>query len=269
MSLIANDELFYSRVYYYCTRSQLIYMKTLARVSFIFCCIYLRSYIADAQTANDALHIAPSGNVGIGTNTPQDKLEVNGNTTINGNTSVAGKVKAASVENAWGSISLPKGVIVMYAGTTNDFDETGKGKPNTPAEGWAICNGNNETPDLRGRFIVGVSDSAESRRSPLPAGLSSYRKNDTGGEERHKLTIDEMPSHKHQMSFDSVRSKRNRWGLGLHNISFKLDDDGGRTPMVDNPDEKLDLSTVIKPTGKDIPHENRPPYYALLYVMKL
>ena len=39
------------------------------------------------------------------------------------------------------SISFPKGIIVMWSGSTE----------NVP-EGWGLCNGENNTPDLRGRL---------------------------------------------------------------------------------------------------------------------
>ena len=42
---------------------------------------------------------------------------------------------------------LPKGAIVSWHGSTKE----------TP-KGWALCDGNNTTPDLRNRFIIGGGD---------------------------------------------------------------------------------------------------------------
>ena len=44
--------------------------------------------------------------------------------------------------------TLPTGVIVMWSGAVS-----------TVPSGWALCNGQNGTPDLRDRFIVGAGSS--------------------------------------------------------------------------------------------------------------
>ncbi len=48
---------------------------------------------------------------------------------------------------------VPIGFIGFYSGA-NKFDITGKGLPNTDAWGWAICNGQNGTDDIRDMFIL-------------------------------------------------------------------------------------------------------------------
>ncbi|MGJ0848633.1 hypothetical protein ACR77J_18340, partial [Tissierella praeacuta] len=40
---------------------------------------------------------------------------------------------------------VPKGAILMWSGSIANIPE-----------GWALCDGNNGTPDLRDRFIVGA-----------------------------------------------------------------------------------------------------------------
>ena len=42
---------------------------------------------------------------------------------------------------------LPKGIITLWYGSTASI-------PN----GWALCNGDNGTPDLRNKFLVGAGD---------------------------------------------------------------------------------------------------------------
>ena len=54
-------------------------------------------------------------------------------------------------------------------------------------EDWYLCNGQNGAPDLRKRFLVGKDGN-------FPE-YSSIGK--TGGLEKVKLTINEMPSHTH------------------------------------------------------------------------
>jgi len=72
-------------------------------------------------------------------------------------------------------IFLPKGVIVAWSGT------------NVP-QGWQLCDGTNGTPDLRGRFILGAGQGP---------GLTGRNMGESGGEETHLLTVQEMPPHNH------------------------------------------------------------------------
>lgn len=51
----------------------------------------------------------------------------------------------AAAEDVAISQALPKGVIVMWSGKADEI----------PA-GWSLCDGNNGTPDLRDRFVMGV-----------------------------------------------------------------------------------------------------------------
>uniref|UniRef100_A0A6C0KU50 Tail collar domain protein n=1 Tax=viral metagenome TaxID=1070528 RepID=A0A6C0KU50_9ZZZZ len=64
--------------------------------------------------------------------------------------------------------NVPVGFIGMWAGT-----------PDTIPAGWALCDGTNNTPDLRSRFVVGATTSGEVG----PAGLSTYTAYATGGKE--------------------------------------------------------------------------------------
>ena len=104
--------------------------------------------------------------------------------------------------------------------------------------GWALCNGSNGTPNLRDRFIVGAG--------------GSYGVGSTGGENQHILTIDEMPSHNHTVAGGTASAL-------LQNGTGYLEGSYSNTYTIQ----------ILDPTGNDQPHENRPPYYALAYIMKL
>ena len=67
--------------------------------------------------------------------------------------------------------SVPVGGIIMWSGS------------DIPTS-WALCNGSNGTPDLSGKFVLGMS--------------ASHSIGQTGGEEIHTLSIDEMPAHTHK-----------------------------------------------------------------------
>lgn len=123
---------------------------------------------------------------------------------------------------------LPKGVIVMWSGAVNAIPD-----------GWVLCDGTNGTPDLRGRFVLGAG--------------STYAAGGTGGEERHTLTVDEMPQHLH-----SVSSATSYDGYGGFMIL---------SPKNDNAHNFATTRTDC--SGGDRPHNNMPPYYALAYIMKL
>jgi len=106
----------------------------------------------------------------------------------------------------------------------------------TIPSGFVICDGSNGTPDLRNRFIVGAGD--------------NYVPDDTGGENSVTLTEAEMPSHTHEF-FDGK--------FGNNNESIAVDAGGFGT---------LGTSHFTRPSGGDQAHENRPPYYALAFIMK-
>lgn len=171
--------------------------------------------------STSAVFIKDNGNTGIGKTDPSVKLEV------------AGRVKDET------GYIMPQGGIIMYGGAMTNFDNTGKGKSDSPVAGWAICNGQNNTPDLRNRFIVGAGPG------------SNYTVGNTGGEDFHKLTIDEMPSHSHKYGYECYDIA----GFGKEGCWL-------RRNGINNGDESAK-------TGGDKPHENRPPYFAMLYIMKL
>ena len=73
---------------------------------------------------------------------------------------------------------VPAGAIIIWYSASN---------PSTAPTGWAICDGNNGTPDLRGRFIVCSGAGPE----------TTYIPNNIGGQDNYAFTIAEMPPHNH------------------------------------------------------------------------
>lgn len=96
---------------------------------------------------------------------------------------------------------IPTGLICLWSGVADAL----------PA-GWALCNGSNGTPDLRGRFLVGAG--------------GSYAVGDTGGAASETLK---------QFNHTGGSWVEDLWAYGKDNST----------------------------------HDNRPPYYALCYIMKL
>lgn len=88
------------------------------------------------------------------------------------------------------------------------------------------------TPDLRGRTVIGAGQGTD---------LTLRSVGDSGGEESHQLTIDEMPQHRHSSSTSTT--------LGG---SYFLRGTGGGT-------------TYGNYAGGDQSHNNMPPFIALKY----
>ena len=127
-----------------------------------------------------------------------------------------------------------KGMIIAWSGTINEIPS-----------GWKLCDGNG-TPDLRGRFILGLNSSNNRNNT-----LSVREMNQQDGKETVKLEIPHMPSHDHKYNKNTDVCNGNCPG-------------GSNTRFMTW--EKTDLTTIK--TGGDQPHENMPPFYVLAYIMK-
>ena len=186
---------------------------------------------------------------------------------------------------------IPSGIIVMWSGVAAAVPS-----------GWYLCDGQNGTPDLRNRFIVGAG--------------SSYEVGNTGGSDSVTLTTEQMPSHSHGFSLTansngnhshsysgttstytsasgsgtirgqaydtgdfhstttgyvqagkSDYSSQTLWTMNIggggshsHTYSGSTSSGGAHTHSI---------SGSISNTGGGQSHENRPPYYALCFIMKL
>ena len=123
------------------------------------------------------------------------------------------------------------GMIILWSGAADAIPT-----------GFTLCDGQNNTPDLRGRFVVGFHDSN-----------GDYDVDDTGGAETVTLSIAQIPSHKHDTSVDNTKLFPSN---GQTSINFG---GAGGYPAT---------TFTMSNTGGGQSHENRPPYYALCYIMK-
>ena len=130
-----------------------------------------------------------------------------------------------------GIVGVPTGCILLWYGAANAIPS-----------GFILCNGSNGTPDLRGKFVVGYHDSN-----------GDYDVGDTGGAETVTLTVSEMPEHAHGT----------RWwpAGGAYNLSYPglPGHSGGNVSGSGHGTQNA---------GSGNAHENRPPYYALCFIMK-
>lgn len=116
---------------------------------------------------------------------------------------------------------------------------------------WLICNGQNvpnncelysympKTPNLCGRTLIGQG-SAESG--------TNYTLGQTGGEEVHKLTEQEMPTHEHTYSYKDPKGARGNFFAGRY-----------WAPTTAN--------GTTNPAGGGCSHNNMQPYYAVNYII--
>ncbi len=127
---------------------------------------------------------------------------------------------------------VPKGVILMWSG-----------KESSIPDGWALCDGTNGTPDLRGRFVIGSS--------------SEYASHSVGG----STTID--LKHTHDYEGTTVRTPDSKPDI----VRFREGDTTGSVYDMPSEDHTHQYSGTTKVS--EIAEENViPPYYALCYIIK-
>ena len=202
----------------------------------------------------------------------------------------AGNLNAGTVPDARlaNSSLFVTGMIMMYTGST-------------APSGWAICNGSNGTPDLRDRFIVGAgsaysvnntggANSVTLTESQIPShnhtfsGSTSH--SHTINNHTHSFSGSGSNTHSHNITTtggddhnDSVRrtqSGRNDTNFGLHTmstndatISISISGNTGNPSDRGTNSQTISISGNTGNKGGGGSHENRPPYYALMFIMKL
>jgi hypothetical protein len=144
---------------------------------------------------------------------------------------------------------IPTGGILLWSGSIGSI----------PA-GFVLCNGNNGTPDLRDRFIVGAG--------------STYAVDATGGSADSVL-----PTHTHGATstsvvtdpghLHSVNTFQGANGSGVANVG----EDSGPFVIATGTNTATTGITVATTTtnanaGVSATNGNLPPYYALCYIMK-
>ena len=188
--------------------------------------------------ANVSGDLTVTGNLGVGgTVTYEDVTNVDsvGVITARDGIRCTGIVTATAFHGSGASltgiVAVPSGCILIWSGAANAIPT-----------GFVLCNGSNSTPDLRGKFVVGYHD-----------GNGDYDVGDTGGAETVTLTTAQIPSHKHDTNID-----------GQHVIPGG----GGSSYPYGGAGTYASRLFSMSNTGGGGAHENRPPFYALCYIMK-
>jgi microcystin-dependent protein len=162
---------------------------------------------------------------------------------------------------------VPAGMIIMWYGDTNNIPE-----------GWALCNGkiynkvvgygSLQSPDLRGKFVASSGNN----------GAVNYTPYMQGGQDSVTLTKAELPAHNHSVydpghshSYTYVetptQSDAGYWDCGLLCPGPNTDEVHWTSQSSSTGNAIVVVYQDKKGEGK--PHENRPKYYTLVYIMKL
>ena len=220
-----------------------------------------------------------SGNDGSGSGLDADKLDnQEGSYYQNAGNLNAGTIPDARLAN---SSLFVTGMILMYTGST-------------APSGWAICNGQNGTPDLRDRFVVGagsaysINNTGGSKDATLVSHSHTINNHvhgfsaNTGGQSTtHSHTFSGSGSQSHGHSFTGVygndhndsqkravvmRNDRSTGystaagGSGVQDATVSISISGN----TGNPSD-----TGTNSQGSSATNANLPPYYALMFIMKL
>lgn len=165
---------------------------------------------------------------------------------------------------------IPQGVIVMWSGTIA-----------TIPGGWALCNGSNGTPDLRGRFVMGGSNaivpgttggsetsSAAGSHTHTEAAAGAH--NHGGATASHALTVDQIPAHTHSYTRTDLAAVAagGAGAVGFTSSTQSTSSVGGGAGHTHGVASDGSHAHTINSVG-DHTHTVTPPYYALAYIMKL
>ncbi len=121
--------------------------------------------------------------------------------------------------------------------------------------GWLLCNGSEVPKNLPLYKLYGVENTPNLEGRTLIGTSSNYRLLDTGGEETHTLTKEEMPSHNHELRYPQADNNEQGWPANGFLAVYGTDrlSEQGSGPMLE--------------IGGDQPHNIMQPYCTVNYII--
>ena len=191
--------------------------------------------------------------------------------------------------------SFPTGGIILWSGAANAIPT-----------GWVLCDGQNSTPDLRNRFVVGAGDAyaVDATGGSADATLVSHTHGSgnlgTGnaGSHSHSGNTNNTGDHTHSGNTNNTGSHAHRWGTddndgasgagnpdanggqswkawtddqGAHSHNINTNNSGSHSHNINTNntgDHSHNVSGDTASSGSSATGANLPPYYALCYIMK-
>jgi len=208
--------------------------------------------------------------------------------TVNTQAETIGRIQT-DISNLVTSIAnfsaIPIGCIVMWGGTVNSIPS-----------GWRLCDGTNNTPDLRDRFVIGARSDSTYSASTFVTGADTK----TGGTKDAVVVNHGHSATSYATSSGSLTSDTDAWnftfraedgasiiGVSSSGITLTQGYDYGRLTTANNyvnntqltvsrsvshthtPTISTSVTTSVTSSGETGTNKNLPPYYALAYIMKV
>ena len=189
--------------------------------------------------------------------------------TINNNFTMTGSLNAQN-----SSVYLPASSNIFFESTTLSSLISSSGIPaktiaiwnsTTLPSGWVICDGTNNTPNLLGRFVICAG-------STYPVGTN-------GGSATAALSVSTMPAHTHGTfntdNFSHKHDFNTRYNTstgGGTETPKGLGNTSGATTNVNTTSAGGSHSHpagITDSSGSSTPFGIMPPYYVMIYIMKL
>lgn len=155
---------------------------------------------------------------------------------------------------------IPAGIIAMWSGLNSAIPT-----------GWVLCDGQNSTPDLRNRFIVG---SGSSYTTGNTGGANSVTSGSAGAHNHSgvtgstAITEAQLPTHVHTVTIDDAGETSQNYGTTSGNVAVST---GSVANTVNTSGIGSGLGhdhTITAELGHTHTVDTLPLYYALAFIMK-